>query len=143
MVTVKGKPMMYKALVFASGFALSACAMSQAPVVPNVQASSSEFRLGTVTGKPGEQTGEWLKAVCRAQSKMDETCVSYMWGVLDALAKWPPSGSGRKPICISGQSYGSIADRVRSYLSRISDEVASRTDAASLVEIAATEEFPC
>jgi hypothetical protein len=137
--------MRYQAFVMAFALSLAACAASRNPVSVNqdVRVSPAEFRLSMAAGRPGEQTGEWLKAVCQAPSKTDETCVSYMWGTLDALTRWPPRDNDGKPFCISGLSYGTIADGVRGYVSSVSDEDAGRTDAATLIRRAAISRFPC
>ncbi|WP_426268097.1 Rap1a/Tai family immunity protein [Sphingomonas sp. LHG3443-2] len=91
--------------------------------------------------RPGNQTGDWLKAVCSDPSSTTETCVSYVWGVIDALTRWPPTDL--KPFCISGMSYGAIADGVRSHIASISDTDAARTDAVSLVRRAVSARFSC
>jgi hypothetical protein len=99
-----------------------------------------EFPL-TLRGRSGEQTGDWLKAVCEDTLKSAETCVSYVWGVLDALKRWPPSDL--RPICISGMTYGAIADGIRSHIASVSDDDAERTDAVTLVRMAVSARFPC
>lgn len=99
-----------------------------------------EFPLG-LRGRPGNHTGEWLKAVCGSPSSNTETCASYVWGVIDSLTRWP--SSDLKPFCISGMSYGAIEDRIRNHLASVSDADAERTDAVSLVRQAVSARFPC
>ena len=101
---------------------------------------TDEFPL-SLRSRTGEQTGDWLKAVCRARSRPAETCVSYVWGVIDSLTRWPPSDL--KPFCISGMSYGAIEDGIRSHIASVSDTDAALTDAVSLVRQAVSDRFPC
>lgn len=131
------------AFLLAFSLSLVACATSapQSPT-PATEQHFPEFPLTMTGGGAGNQTGEWLKDVCRVQGGLEETCLSFMWGTLDALKVWPPR-DGEAPYCLSGLSYGTIGDGVRSYLSGISDEEAGRTDAVTLIRRAVIARFPC
>lgn len=135
--------MMRKALPVVLSLSLTSCATApQSQDTQPAEQSSPEFPLTFNSGEPGEMTGEWLKDVYRSGSKLEETCVSYMWGVLDALERWPPR-DGQRPFCTDGLSYGTIADGMRSYVAGVDDEEAGRRDAATLVRRAMIERFPC
>lgn len=128
------------ALAVAQG--LMSCAGSARPGLIHQDSAmrTDEFPL-RLRGRPGNQSGDWLKAVCKAPASRAETCASYVWGVIDSLTRWPPSDL--KPFCISGMSYGTIGDGIRSHIASVSDTDAEGTDAVSLVRQAVSARFPC
>lgn len=87
-------------------------------------------------GSP-QQRGGWLKQIC-ARKKLEETCVSYVWGVIDSLETW---GRETKHFLIN-RSYGEIIRGIRDYLETLSVEDAEKMGAPELIQRALEAQFP-